>query len=141
MTRTNGAQRRSVWFTAVAVLGMTGLLVQPAQAQTCDDLSGVWAVDLELPGTGRSRVMVTLDQDGCSVTGGVEGRNTTSVEDGTVDGSTVTFIASGINEGTGERIAMTWEATVSGDEIEGTLSSDMAGTFPFTGSRADNDPS
>lgn len=139
MTRTNVVKRGSVWLSGVAVLGMIGLLVQPAQAQACDDLSGVWAVDLELPGSGRSRVVVTLEQDGCAVTGVVEGRNTTSVEEGTVDGSTVTFIASGINQGTGELIAMKWEAAVSGNDMQGTLSSDMAGTFPFTGRRADRD--
>ena len=80
----------------VALLAFTGAYAPMLHAQTaCEDVSGIWAVDLSLPGSGHSRVTLTLEQTDCEITGLVEGRNKTSIKDGKVDGSTATFTATG----------------------------------------------
>ena len=127
---------RRVWlFRSIALLALVGLPPATLQAQTCDDVSGTWTVDLTLPGTGTSTV--TLVQDECVVTGMVEGRNQTPVTDGTVEGATATFTAMARNEADGSGLAVEWVATVDGDDIAGTLSSPLMGTLEFTGRRAD----
>ena len=118
---------RRVWlFRSIALLALVGLPPATLQAQTCDDVSGTWTVDLTLPGTGTS-----------TVTGMVEGRNQTPVTDGTVEGATATFTAMARNEADGSGLAVEWVATVDGDDIAGTLSSPLMGTLEFTGRRAD----
>jgi len=117
------------------LLALTGPSV--LQAQDCEDVSGAWAVDLELPDGTSQDVTLTLEQTGCEITGLIEGNNQTPIESGTVDGSTFTFLATVSNQGGGQSIEIAWEGTVEGDAISGTLSAEMFGTFEFTGTRAD----
>ena len=110
-----------------------------AQSTDCEDVSGVWIVDLDLPGSGQSQVTLTLEQTDCEVTGLVEGHNTTAIENGKVEGSTATFTAKARNQGgSGGELMVAWEATVDGDDIIGTLGSQMMGTFEFTGTRGES---
>jgi len=120
------------------VLTLTASAVPALHAQSaCEDVSGTWAVELTLPGSGTNQVMLTLEQAECAVTGLIEGSATTPIEDGTVEGATAIFTAVARNQANGEGIAVAWEATVEGDEIAGTLSSPMMGIIEFSGTRAD----
>lgn len=122
----------------VALLGLAGLFAPPLSAQaTCEDVSGIWVVELDLPGSGTSQVTLTLEQTECAVAGLVEGRNRTEIQDGTVEGWTATFTAVATNQGSGGGMAIAWEVTVEGDEIEGTLNAPMMGTVEFTGTRVE----
>lgn len=123
--------------TSLSCLMLGGtILATGLEAQAdCDDVSGEWAVELTLPGSGTNTVTLTLDQVECTVSGVVEGRNRTPFEDGTVEGSTATFTATATNQADGQGIAIVWEATVDGDEIAGSLDSPMMGTIPFSGTR------
>jgi hypothetical protein len=122
----------------LGVLAAAGFYAPALHAQTaCEDVSGTWVVELNLPGTGTSQVTVTLEQTECALEGLVEGRNRTEIRDGSVEGSTATFTAMATNEGTGEGIAIVWEATIEGDDIGGTLNSPVTGSIEFTGTRAE----
>ena len=122
----------------LAVLAVTAACAPALQAQSsCEDVSGTWAVELTLPGSGTSEVTLTLDQAECTVAGLVEGQSRTSFEDGSVEGGTATFTVMATNQANGEGIAIEWVGTVSGDDITGTLSSPMMGTFEFSGTRVE----
>ena len=123
--------RWAAFMTAVAMALAPGL-----SAQACDDVSGVWSVDLSMGG-GHSTVTVTLEQDACSVAGSVVGRTTTEVRDGAVEGSEVSFVAVGENGATGESVAVRWVGTVEGDEISGLLHVPGGYEIPFSGIRAE----
>ena len=139
MTGVNSlGRRRSKGGLLVAFLALAASHPPALNAQmACEDVSGVWTVDLVLPGSGASQVPLTLEQTECTVTGSVEGRQTTSIQEGEVEGSTVTFTAMAMNQSDGQGIAVVWEGTVDHNEIRGTLSSPMMGTFDFSGSRSE----
>jgi hypothetical protein len=81
-------------------------------------------------------VTLTLEQDECAVTGSIKGQRTTPIEGGEVEGSTVTFTASTINQGNGEPLVIAWEGTVEENAISGTLSSPVMGTVEFSGTKS-----
>lgn len=121
-----------------AFLALTGVCAPALHAQAdCEDVSGIWLVDLILPGGGPTRVTLTLEQTECEITGLVEGQNQTPIEDGRVEGSTATFMVNATNQANGQSIAVAWEGTVEGNEISGTLEAPMMGNIPFTGTRAE----
>ena len=121
----------------VAFLAVTGFYAPALHAQAeCEDVSGTWMVDMTLPGGGATQVTLTLEQTECELTGLVEGRNKTPIEDGRVEGSTATFMVDATNQADGQSIPVAWKATVEGEEISGTLEAPMMGTIPFTGTRA-----
>ena len=133
-----GRIRRATGALARAVLTGAFLLVATgdAAAQACDDVSGVWSVALSMGG-GHSMVTVTLEQDDCVLAGTVVGRTTTDIEDGTVDGADVSFVAVGEDGSTGQSISVRWAGTVEGDEIEGLLHVQGGFEIPFSGTRAE----
>ena len=119
-----------------AFLALTGFYAPNLQAQEeCEDVSGAWAVDLNLG--SPQQVTLTLEQNGCEVTGVIEGQNVTPIEDGEVEGSTVTFSITVTNRGDGQSITFAWEGTVEGNDISGTLDSDVTGTVEFTGTKVE----
>lgn len=121
----------------VAVLGFAGLHAPGLSAQGCEDVSGAWAVEVNLPGTGPSQITLTLEQTECAVTGSIVGQRTTTIEEGIVEGSTATFAVMATNQANGESLTIVWEATVDGDAISGTLNSPMMGSIEFAGERVD----
>ncbi|MGI9625776.1 MAG: hypothetical protein ACR2QM_02990, partial [Longimicrobiales bacterium] len=122
----------------LALCAVTGAFAPALHAQaSCEDVSGVWAVQLNLPGSGQSEVTLTLDQVECQVTGLIEGHNKTPIQDGTVEGSTATFTAAARNQANGQDMAIVWTVTVDDDAVNGTLESPMMGTFEFTGARVE----
>jgi len=139
MKKTNPKPPCLAWsLPLVASLSLAGLYAPAVHAQTaCEDVSGIWAVDLNLPGSGQNRVTITLEQTGCEVAGVVEGRNTTPIQDGEVEGWTASFTATARNQTNGQGIGVVWEVTVDGDDVSGTLSSPMMGTIAFTGTRVE----
>jgi hypothetical protein len=120
-------------------LAMGFLLVSTGElsAQACDDVSGVWSVALSMGG-GQSMVTVTLDQEDCVVAGTVVGRTTTDIEDGTVDGADVSFVAVGEDGATGQSVSVRWAGTVEGDDISGLLHVPGGFEIPFSGTRAES---
>jgi len=139
MNRTNSMILRAARsMKLVAVLALIGCYAPSLHAQSaCEDVSGIWAVGLDLPGSGHNTVTLTLEQTECEVTGLVEGRNKTPIEDGTVEGATATFTAVARNQGDGQTIGVVWEVTVVEDEVTGTLRSPMMGTIEFEGTRVE----
>ncbi len=120
----------------VACCLQAGLLATPLQAQAdCDDVSGAFSVNLDLPGSGPAEVTVTLEQSVCEVTGTIVGRTTTPIDDGSAEGSTATFTTTVANQAGGPPLEITWEMTVDGDDVLGTFSSAMFGSVEFVGSR------
>jgi len=131
----------SLWALRLGLLASFALIwavpgALHAQAP-CEDVSGIWTVDLDLPGSGQNQVTLTLDQTECTVTGLVEGRNSTPFEDGRVEGSTASFTATAHNQANGQAMAIVWTVTVDEDDLSGTLQSPMMGTIEFTGTRAE----
>lgn len=127
------AARSAGVLTALVVV--MGASVSSLNAQECEDISGVWAVELSLLGAPPQQVSLTLEQDGCTATGMVEGNNQTPFEDGTVEGSTVAFTTAVTNQADGSSLVLAWECTVDGDDLAGTLSAQMLGTVEFSGTR------
>jgi hypothetical protein len=131
--------RRSAPTLALGALLAFATLSAPdlhAQAE-CEDVSGEWAVSVNLPDGNSQQVTLTLEQSECEITGLIEGNNQTPIDNGTVEGPTFTFVVNVTNQADGQGIEMTWEGTVDGDDLSGTFSADIMGTFPFTGTRAD----
>lgn len=119
-----------------ALLALAGSQPPALHAQSeCEDVSGTWAVEITLP-TGPNNGTMTLEQTDCVVTGLLEGRYKTPIEDGKVVGWTATFTVQAVNQGSGGTIPMSWEATVEGDVISGTMSNALTGSFDFAGTRA-----
>ena len=137
MRRTDSTVPRLGHFARLAtILMLAGSYAPSLHAQEeCEDVSGVWAVGLNLPGSGQSQVMVTLEQADCTLTGLVEGRNSTPVEGGEVKGATATFTAMARNMADGQGLGVAWVMTVEGNDAHGTLSSPMMGTIEFEGTR------
>lgn len=126
---------RGLWLGTILALTVLNAPALYAQSE-CDDLSGAWVVDLDLPGSGQSSVTITLEQNECEVAGIIEGRNKTPIEEGTVEGSTATFTAVAHNQANGEALSIVWIVTVEDDDVSGTLESPMMGIIEFTGTRA-----
>jgi len=126
----------TLWLGAFLTFAAVSATDLHAQAE-CEDVSGEWAVDLNLPDGSSQQVTLTIAQSDCEITGLIEGNTQTPFDNGTVEGSVFTFVVSVTNQADGQGIEMTWEGTVDGDELAGAFSADMMGTLPFTGTRAD----
>jgi hypothetical protein len=139
--------------------GLTGLflmlLAPPVHAQ---DVTGTWVLTYTTQGRGGEAMERTMEftfaQEGSTVTGttvfsfmgrrpgGGGGRNVPEpqeieIEDGTMEGDQLTFT---IARSMGQRsITMTFVATVSGNTMEGTLTTAGGmrggGEVPFTGEK------
>ncbi len=134
-----GSGRAGLAMTARILLAL-GLVVAigggptEAQAQECEDVSGDWSVTIAFPGNVQA-VTVTLEQTDCALAGMVKGNNETAIEGGAVEGSTFTFSTT-VNAN-GQAVTLAWEGTVEGDDVAGTLSSDLVGVVEFTGKRVE----
>lgn len=122
------------------------LLVPSLRAQTAD-VSGAWEVTWETF-RGTATMDVTFAQDGSalsgsgkiSLPGGPRGRSPqpreVEVAEGSVDGDRITFSFEFEPMGrrqTGRDLVMTFTGTVSGNEMEGTVSGMRGNENPFTG--------
>jgi hypothetical protein len=139
-TRLSTATRRwlgsSVMLVAFFVL--TTAFAYPVQGQSgCDDVSGAWSVNLDLPGGGPTEVMLNLEQNDCEVVGFIEGRLKTPIENGTVEGPTASFTAAAANQAGGPPVEIAWEITVDGTDLIGTFSHEMMGSIEFVGTKVE----
>lgn len=122
----------------LALLGLFGTATGLRAQDECDDVSGAWAVVIQFPAEaqGPQDVTLTLEQSECAITGMVKGTRETPIEDGSVDGSSLRFLTS-VTAGDGSPITITWEGTVEGDEISGTLDIGGMASAPFSGTRGE----
>ena len=94
---------------------------------------GTWNTTINTP-MGAQQGTLTLSTDGGSLTGKMAGaQGEMEIKDGTVDGETLTWKADMTSP-----MAMTLEfsATVSGDEISGSVKLGAFGDATFSGTRA-----
>ncbi len=111
-----------------------GLFAPPLNAQTaCEDVSGTYEVQMDLPGGGPTQMTVTLEQSDCEVTGTVGARDRTPIKDGVVEGSTASFTAEAVNRGGGNVMVIQWVVTVDGDDVIGTFMHSMFGSIELIG--------
>ncbi|HQR37948.1 MAG TPA: amidohydrolase family protein [Blastocatellia bacterium] len=98
------------------------------------DVSGTWNLTVVTPG-GNQDVTLTLTQSGTSFTGSMANAmfGTTDVKEGTVSGNKVSFSAT-VSVG-GTSIDTTFNGTVEGDSMSGTVAVSGQGTVEFTGKR------
>ena len=96
------------------------------------DVAGVYEVVTKTP-MGDQKGTLTLIVDGDTVTGQQEGAlGTMDVENGKVDGSTVTWES---NMTVPMPMKLDVVATIDGDTIEGTVKAGAFGDMPMTGVR------
>ena len=135
---------RSFAVAATAILTLAG--AAPSAAQ---DVSGTWeiAYTMETPrGSFERTLVVTLEQDGTTLTGSAEmaamgrpggggggGTRTVEISDGMVAGNEVMFT---IVLDRGQRtFELMFAGQVDGDSMEGSVSTPMGGDSAFTGTR------
>jgi hypothetical protein len=105
-----------------------------ASAQAVD-LTGAWLLTVESPnGTGSRDV--TFVQDGESLSGQISSSRAAGLLVGTVDGHDVTFVAT-VEMDSGA-FDITYRATVTGDEMEGSVDFGSYGGGTFTGRRVES---
>jgi hypothetical protein len=121
-----------------AILGLVLATVAAPRAvhaqDACEDVSGEWSVEVAF--APPQQVTVTLEQSECEITGFVRGNNETAIENGVVEGATFTFDTTVTNEATGESLVISWEGTVEGDDVTGSLTTQMIPVADFMGSRS-----
>ena len=137
-------------FAVAAAAALTLAWAAPVAAQ---DVSGSWELSYTMEtqrGSFERTLVVHLEQDGTTLTGTAEmaamGRpggggagggetRTVEVSDGMVAGNEVMFTISLIR---GERtFEMMFAGQVSGDDMEGSVSTPMGGDSAFTGTRTE----
>lgn len=134
---------RTLTLAAVAALSLLSAL--PAAGQ---DLTGTWeiAYTMETPRGAMERTLtLNLAQDGTALTGTAEmaamarggqggGTRTVDISDGKVEGASFSF---SVVMGGGQRtFTLTFNGSVDGDAMKGTLATPMGGETAFAGKRA-----
>ena len=140
-TRLNTATSRCLGSSVmlVALFVLTIVLASPVHAQSgCDDVSGEWSVNLDLPGGGPTDVILNLEQNECEVVGFIEGQRKTPIENGTVEGPTANFTATAANQAGGPPVVIAWEITVDGTDLIGTFSHELMGSIEFVGTKVED---
>jgi len=123
---------RSLFLLLGALLAAGSLAEVSAQAV---DVTGAWLLTVESPnGTGEREV--TFVQDGDNLSGQISSSQASGLLIGSVDGSDVTFVAT-VQMQTGS-FDITYRATVTGDEMEGTVDFGSYGGGTFTGRRVES---
>ncbi len=128
--------RRALTLTSLLIaLGTLGV---PAQAMGQDlDLSGEWVLTVTSPnGTGERQV--TFVQEGNTLSGTISSSRAAGKLSGTVDDDAVTFVA--VVQMDSGPFEITYSATVTGDEMEGTVDFGSYGSGTFKGRRAKSSP-
>lgn len=126
----------------ISFLFLTGLLVPaPALAQAepapALDLSGAWVFTVQSPnGTGTRQV--TLTQEGDSISGTISSSRASGEFTGVLEGGRLTFtVVLAMDSGP---FPVIYDATIVGDEMEGTVDYGDYGLGTFTGRRVDPVP-
>ncbi len=103
---------------AWVVLGVVGLSFGLTSAALAADATGTWKWTVERNGN-TFETTLKLKQEGTALTGTISGRNNTetAIEDGKVDGDTVSFKVT--REFNGNKMVFNYSGKVTGDEIKG----------------------
>ena len=97
-------------------------------------MSGTWVLTVESPnGTGQRDL--TLVQDGNELSGEISSSRASGELSGTLEGNEVVFLAVVYMES--GSFDITYTATVTGDEMKGTVDFGDYGSGTFTGKRID----
>lgn len=95
-------------------------------------VDGTWETVTKSP-MGEQKATVTLTSAGDSLTGTFAGAmGSTDIKNGKVDGDTVTF---DVDITVPMPMTLTVNATVAGDNLDGTVAAGAFGSFPFNGVR------
>ncbi len=128
----NGAAPKAILLLAFAAIGFPDQI----EAQAVE-LSGAWVLTVESPnGTGERQV--TFIQDGDALSGEISSSRATGLLIGTVDGDEVTFVATVMMDS--GAFDITYRATVTGDEMTGTVDFGSYGRGTFTGRKVQSSP-
>jgi hypothetical protein len=96
------------------------------------NVDGSWNTVTKSP-MGDQQAVLTVRSAGDSFTGNFSGGlGTTDITDGKVDGDTLNF---SLNITVPMPMTLTVEATVDGDNLNGTVTAGAFGSFPITGTR------
>lgn len=111
----------------------TGGAAAPPAAGAAASLSGTWTINSTL-GAQQITSTLTLQQQGERLTGRLENERfgSSEISDGSATGNGFRFSTTA-NLG-GQSISLTYEGTVSGNEMTGTVTTPR-GSIPFTGTR------
>ncbi len=99
------------------------------------NVAGKWSLTIDLMGQ-QVPVKLELEQDGTSVTGGIETMmGNGKISDGTVSGSKINAVA--VAEMQGQPIELTIAGKADGDSMSGTITAPIVpDALPFSGTRA-----
>jgi hypothetical protein len=96
------------------------------------NVDGSWNTVTKSP-MGDQQAVLTVQSAGDTFTGKFSGGlGTTDITDGKVNGDTLTF---SLNITVPMPMTLTVEATVDGDNLNGTVTAGAFGSFPITGTR------
>jgi hypothetical protein len=128
----SGAAPKAILLLAFAAGGFPGQI----EAQAVE-LSGAWVLTVESPnGTGERQV--TFIQDGDALSGEISSSRAAGLLIGTVVGDEVTFVATVMMDS--GAFDITYRATVTGDEMVGTVDFGSYGRGTFTGHKVQSSP-
>ena len=120
---------------------LTLILFAASLAATAASIDGKWTSESKR-GDNTIQQTLTLKSDGGSLTGTVEtsfngNSRSIDIKNGKVDGDKFSF--STVQRGKQGEVNVTWEGTVSGDELKGTQKREGGDqSRPFTAKRAGN---
>jgi hypothetical protein len=96
------------------------------------NVDGTWNTVTKSP-MGDQQATLTVQSAGDSFTGNFSGGlGTTDIKDGKVDGDTLRWT---LDISVPMPMTLTCEATVDGDNLNGTVTAGAFGSFPITGTR------
>jgi imidazolonepropionase-like amidohydrolase len=132
-TRAGGPPAPSTSPTPASSTPPAGATTPPVASGAASSLAGTWTITSSF-GPQQVSSTLTLEQQGERLTGRVENARfgTSEISDGSVTGNTFRFSTTA-NLG-GQSISLTYEGTLNGNQITGTVTTPR-GAIPFTGTR------
>ncbi len=96
--------------------------------------AGTWALEIDVPMEQMSTPTLTITDDNGSLTGKiVSGMGANDISDMSLEGNNLTFSYS--VDGGGQTVTVTFDLTIDGDTLEGTMSAGNFGSFDVEGDR------
>lgn len=96
--------------------------------------AGTWALEIDVPMEQMASPTLTIVNDGGSLSGTlVSGMGTQEIKNMSLDGNNLTF--SYTTEGGGQSVTVSFDLTIDGDSLEGSMSAGSFGSFDVEGDR------
>lgn len=96
--------------------------------------AGSWALEIDVPMAQMATPTLTINDDDGSLSGKiVSGMGTNNISDMSLEGNNLTFSYS--VDGGGQEVTVTFDLTIDGDSLEGTMAAGNFGTFDVEGDR------